>query len=225
VVHHLRTFGCIIYVRNMMPHLKKMEDRDCKMIFISYESGSKAYRAYDPVGTLKTGYPCIQALSQDNEQGVHQRTVTQAVALDHTSLHRWALEPSRVPWPRTSPPCRGELRCSHVSHGHGPCFLAELSSGAATCSLASGSASLRGGLRRCHVSHGSGLCLLERRAPTPPCVPQLRTSPPYRGGLRCCHVAPASPPREESSGAATYPTAPSGLWTTEIKKCLAAPGT
>jgi hypothetical protein len=26
VVHHLKMFGCIIYVRNMMPHLKKLED-------------------------------------------------------------------------------------------------------------------------------------------------------------------------------------------------------
>jgi hypothetical protein len=83
----------------------------------------------------------------------------------------------------------------------------------------------RGGLRRCHVSHGSRLCLPERRAPTLPRVPQLRTSPPCRGGLRCCHVAPVSPPREESSGAATYPTALSGLCTREIKKGMTAPGT
>jgi hypothetical protein len=83
----------------------------------------------------------------------------------------------------------------------------------------------QGGLRRCHVSHVSGLCLTERRAPALPHVPQLRTSPPRRGGLRCCHVDPTSPPREESSGAATYPTATSGLWTTGIKKGLTAPGT
>jgi hypothetical protein len=56
-------------------------------------------------------------------------------------------------------------------------------------------------------------------------VPQLQTSPPCRGGLRCYHVAPASPPQEEISGAAMYHTTPSGLWTTGIKKCLAAPGT
>jgi hypothetical protein len=83
----------------------------------------------------------------------------------------------------------------------------------------------QGGLRRCHVSHVSGLCLTERRAPALPHVPQLRTSPPRRGGLRCCHVDPTSPPREESSGAATYPMATSGLWTTGIKKGLTAPGT
>jgi hypothetical protein len=48
-VHHLRTFGCIVYVRNMTPHLKKLEDRGRKMIFVGYESGSKAYHAYDPI--------------------------------------------------------------------------------------------------------------------------------------------------------------------------------
>jgi hypothetical protein len=48
-VHHLRTFGCIIYVRNTMSHLKKLEDRGRKMIFASDESGSKAYCTYDPV--------------------------------------------------------------------------------------------------------------------------------------------------------------------------------
>jgi hypothetical protein len=28
------------------------------------------------VGTLETGYPRIQVLSQDKEQGVHPRTIT-----------------------------------------------------------------------------------------------------------------------------------------------------
>jgi hypothetical protein len=49
VVHHLRTFGCILYIQNVTPHLKKLEDRCCKIIFVSYESGSKAYRAYNPI--------------------------------------------------------------------------------------------------------------------------------------------------------------------------------
>jgi hypothetical protein len=48
-VHHLRTFGCILYVQNMMPHLKNLEDRSRKVIFISYKSGSKAYHVYDLV--------------------------------------------------------------------------------------------------------------------------------------------------------------------------------
>jgi hypothetical protein len=49
MVHHLRMFGCIVYVQNMTPHLKKLEDRGRKMIFIGYETGSKVYRAYDPI--------------------------------------------------------------------------------------------------------------------------------------------------------------------------------
>jgi hypothetical protein len=48
-VHHLRTFECIVYVQNTTPHLKKMEDHGRKMIFVGYKSGSKAYRAYDPI--------------------------------------------------------------------------------------------------------------------------------------------------------------------------------
>ena len=47
-VHHLRIFGCIAHVRNSSPHLKKLEDRSRKMVFIGYEAESKAYRAYDP---------------------------------------------------------------------------------------------------------------------------------------------------------------------------------
>jgi hypothetical protein len=48
-VHHLRTFGCIVYVRNTTPHLKKLEDHGRKMIFVGYESSSMAYHAYDPI--------------------------------------------------------------------------------------------------------------------------------------------------------------------------------
>jgi hypothetical protein len=48
-MHHLRTFECIVYVQNTTPHLKKMEDHGRKMIFVGYKSGSKAYRAYDPI--------------------------------------------------------------------------------------------------------------------------------------------------------------------------------
>jgi hypothetical protein len=48
-VHHLRTFGCVVHVKNTTPNLKKLEDRSRPMIFISYEPGSKAYRVYDSV--------------------------------------------------------------------------------------------------------------------------------------------------------------------------------
>jgi hypothetical protein len=45
-VHHLKSFGCIVYVRNTKPHLKKLDDRGRKMIFVGYEKGTKAFRAY-----------------------------------------------------------------------------------------------------------------------------------------------------------------------------------
>lgn len=32
--HHLRTFGCIAHVKNTSPHLKKLDDRSTKMIFV-----------------------------------------------------------------------------------------------------------------------------------------------------------------------------------------------
>jgi hypothetical protein len=48
-VHHLKTFGCIVFVRNTPPHLKKLGDHGYKMIFIDYESSSKVYRAYEPI--------------------------------------------------------------------------------------------------------------------------------------------------------------------------------
>jgi hypothetical protein len=48
-VCHLRTFGCIMYVRNTTPYLKKLEDRGHRMIFVGYESGSKVYRVYNPI--------------------------------------------------------------------------------------------------------------------------------------------------------------------------------
>jgi hypothetical protein len=48
-VHHLRTFRCIMYVRNTTPHLNKLEDRGGKMSFIGYESISKVYHAYDSI--------------------------------------------------------------------------------------------------------------------------------------------------------------------------------
>jgi hypothetical protein len=47
-VQHLRTFGCIAHVKVNTPHLKKLEDRSRRMVFVGYEPGSKAYRAYDP---------------------------------------------------------------------------------------------------------------------------------------------------------------------------------
>jgi hypothetical protein len=48
-VHHLRTFGCVVHVKNTTQNLKKLDDRSKPMIFNGYEPGSKVYHAYDPV--------------------------------------------------------------------------------------------------------------------------------------------------------------------------------
>jgi hypothetical protein len=92
-------------------------------------------------------------------------------------------------------------------------------------------------------SSAPDLASLSRWAPALPRVPWLRALPLREesiGAATCSSASglafllrwapalprsPASPHREESSGAVTYSTAPSGLWTTGIKKGLAAPGT
>lgn len=51
-VHHLRTFGCVVHVKNVKPHLKKLDDRSTKMVLLGYEAGAKAYRVYDPMGDV-----------------------------------------------------------------------------------------------------------------------------------------------------------------------------
>jgi hypothetical protein len=56
------------------------------------------------IGTLQIGYP-IQALSQNKKQVVHTRTASYPVASQLTSLQRWPPTLTRVPRPRTSPPC------------------------------------------------------------------------------------------------------------------------
>lgn len=54
-VHHLRTFGCVVHVKKVGGHISKLADRSSPMVFIGYESGSKAYRAYD----LATKRVCV----------------------------------------------------------------------------------------------------------------------------------------------------------------------
>jgi hypothetical protein len=46
-VEHLCTFGSVVHVKNTRPHLKNLNDRSTKMVFIGYEAGTKGYRAYD----------------------------------------------------------------------------------------------------------------------------------------------------------------------------------
>jgi hypothetical protein len=48
-VQHLRTFRCMIHMKDTTPNLKKLDDQSRPMVFISYEPGSKEYHAYDQV--------------------------------------------------------------------------------------------------------------------------------------------------------------------------------
>jgi len=48
-VHHLRTFGCVVHVKQVGPGISKLSDRSTQMVFIGYEKGTKGYRVYDPL--------------------------------------------------------------------------------------------------------------------------------------------------------------------------------
>jgi hypothetical protein len=48
-VQHLRTFWCVVHVKDTTPNLKKLDEHNRRMIFIGYEPGSKAFRAYGPL--------------------------------------------------------------------------------------------------------------------------------------------------------------------------------
>ena len=50
VVHHLRVFSCVAYMKVTRPHVTKLHPRWLKVVFISYEPERKAYRLYDPTG-------------------------------------------------------------------------------------------------------------------------------------------------------------------------------
>ncbi|KAG6515151.1 hypothetical protein ZIOFF_025536 [Zingiber officinale] len=45
---HLRVFGCVAYVKNTTPHLKKLDDRSSPMVYLGVEEGCKAHRLFDP---------------------------------------------------------------------------------------------------------------------------------------------------------------------------------
>jgi hypothetical protein len=53
-VHHLRTFGCIAYVKDTTPHLKKLDDRGRKGISSAMRRGARrtACMIRSPIGSL-----------------------------------------------------------------------------------------------------------------------------------------------------------------------------
>lgn len=48
-VQHLRTFGCRAYAKRVRPGVTKLSDRSIPGVFLGYETGTKAYRVYDPI--------------------------------------------------------------------------------------------------------------------------------------------------------------------------------
>jgi hypothetical protein len=48
LVHFLRVFGCVAYIKHLRPHPTKLKDHGRKVVFIGYEEGAKVYRFYDP---------------------------------------------------------------------------------------------------------------------------------------------------------------------------------
>jgi hypothetical protein len=107
---------------------------------------------------------------------VYPRTATYPVTSDLASLPRWVPALPHARWPWTLAPYQGGLWHCHVPRGPGSRLPTEVSSGAATCLMA------------------SDLVSLSRWAPTLPRVPRPRTSPPCRGGARSCHVYMAPGP-------------------------------
>lgn len=47
MVRHLRTFGCLAYVKKLS-HLSKLDEWSSVGVFIGYVEGAKAYRILDP---------------------------------------------------------------------------------------------------------------------------------------------------------------------------------
>jgi hypothetical protein len=118
-------------------------------------------------------------------------------------------------------------------HCHIPCssephLPIKVGSDAAMCATAPDLAFLRGWLQRCHVFRGPRPRLLAEvssGAATCSSAPDFTSLPKWTSALPRVPCLQTLPPRGETSGVATYPTTPSGLWTTGIKKCLATLGT
>jgi hypothetical protein len=95
----------------------------------------------DIVGTLQTGYPRIQALSQDKGQDICSRVPTCPVPPALASWLMAALEPPHVSWLQSPPPSSGQLWGHHVSRGSSSRLLAQGSCGATMCHVAPAPAS------------------------------------------------------------------------------------
>lgn len=47
-VDHIRISGCVAHMKVLKPHLRKLDDRSRKVIYLGIEPGTKAHRLCDP---------------------------------------------------------------------------------------------------------------------------------------------------------------------------------
>jgi hypothetical protein len=114
------------------------------------------------VGTMRTGYPCVQAPVDCHAKG------RSCIRAPPHSLQRW------IP-----PPSTGGLRRCHVSCSFRPCLPAWEGSGATTCPASSNPTTGSRGLQHCHVSLSFGPHLPTREgydAVARPAAPDLTPS-------------------------------------------------
>jgi hypothetical protein len=109
-VEHLRTFGCIVYVKVTRPGLKKLEDRSIKTVFLGYEPGSKGYRLYEPVGKriiVSRDVVFDEGSSwdwNDEEQGEHDELVVEYMVHGGAPARREPAAEPAMPSMTASPP-------------------------------------------------------------------------------------------------------------------------
>ncbi|KAG6539068.1 hypothetical protein ZIOFF_004221 [Zingiber officinale] len=94
---HLRVFGCVAYVKNTTPHLKKLDDRSSPMVYLGVEEGCKAHRLFDPKRAnneenlpdfimLDASYSDEPIVAADTEAGVEDVTPPSEAVVPMTSV-------------------------------------------------------------------------------------------------------------------------------------------
>uniref|UniRef100_A0ACD6AP94 Uncharacterized protein n=1 Tax=Avena sativa TaxID=4498 RepID=A0ACD6AP94_AVESA len=91
-VRFLRVFGCVGHVKVARPHLQKLDDRSTPMVFIGYETGSKAYRMEAPASSSFTVEYPVYVTHAATSTATHSRDRTPASS-------RVTVTPSGTPSP------------------------------------------------------------------------------------------------------------------------------
>ncbi|KAG6528125.1 hypothetical protein ZIOFF_010274 [Zingiber officinale] len=91
---HLRVFGCVAYVKNTAPDLKKLDDRSSPMVYLGVEEGYKAHRANKDENLPE--FMVVDAFDTDE--------VIVAADVEAGAEHVTPPETAVVPMPRASSP-------------------------------------------------------------------------------------------------------------------------